>query len=265
MFADTQVREHPLQLIPSQVDTSPVQNGIASSGPKTRIVTGPLRFDLTALPSTRLQNEPGQTMDETCLLEWARKGHQAALEQIFDLYAPVLFGYVVRMCHDAAEADQIVGDVFAQLLEHLSGGRGPRTNLRAYLYQSTYHLLIDHLRESSHVSAIEAALHVPDSAPSVAEYTEEHELLRALADAVQHRLTAEQRHVILLRFVEDFSLEETARIIGKTVSAVSVLQGRAISKLRQVLKAPAPKAPRVGQPAGEPERCLRTDIAMQRG
>ena len=70
---------------------------------------------------------------ETELLEAARKGKSDALGQIFDLYASTLFRYAMRLCHDAAEADRIVGDVFAQLLEQISSGRGPKTNLRSYL------------------------------------------------------------------------------------------------------------------------------------
>ncbi len=173
--------------------------------------------------------------DESGLLEAARKGDQQALGQIFDTYASALFRYAVRLCHDPAEADRIVGDVFGQLMEHLSDGRGPRTNLRSYLYQITYHVLVDHVRDASHVTAMEDALNLPDGQMSVAHQVEEQELLRELEYAVANGLTGEQQHVIMLRFVEGFSLQETAQITGKKVNAVSVLQNRAIARLRQVL------------------------------
>lgn len=173
--------------------------------------------------------------DELVLLGAARRGDPSALGQIFDLYAPALFRYAVRLCHDAAEADRIVGDVFAQLLEQLSSGKGPKTNLRSYLYQIAYHVLIDHVRDASHVSSMDEALNVPDGGLSVAAQIEEQELLAELEDAVRHRLTGEQQHVIILRFVEGFSLQETAEITGKKVNAVSVLQNRAVAKLRQLL------------------------------
>ena len=174
-------------------------------------------------------------IEEAGLLEGARKGDADALAQIFDTYSPALFRYAVRLCRDAAEADRIVGDVFAQLLEHLSDGRGPRSNLRSYLYQITYHVLVDHVRDASHVSPMDDALNVPDARLSVASQVEEHEMVRELEYAVAHGLTPEQQQVVLLRFVEGFSLQETAQITGKKVNAVSVLQNRAIAKLRQVL------------------------------
>ena len=174
-------------------------------------------------------------IDEAGLLDGARKGDQDALGQIFDNYAPALFRYAVRLCHDPAEADRIVGDVFGQLLEHLSDGRGPRTNLRSYLYQITYHVLIDHVRDASHVAPMEDALNLPDGMMSVARQVEEQELVRELQNAIANGLTSEQQQVVLLRFVEGFSLQETAQITGKNVNAVSVLQNRAVAKLRQVL------------------------------
>ena len=41
--------------------------------------------------------------------------------------------------------------------------------------------------------------------------------------------------MIVLRFQEDFSLKETAEIIGKNVNAVKALQNRGIDKLRQAM------------------------------
>jgi RNA polymerase sigma-70 factor (ECF subfamily) len=172
---------------------------------------------------------------ETGLLDAARRGEGDAIGQIFDIYAPTLFRYAMRLCHDPAEADRIVGDVFVQLLEQLSSGRGPKTNLRSYLYQIAYHVLVDHVRDASHVSSVDEAPNLPDGMMSVSAQVEEQESVQELEYAIMHGLTTEQQHVIMLRFVEGFSLQETADITGKKVNAVSVLQNRAISKLRQLL------------------------------
>ncbi len=174
-------------------------------------------------------------VDESALLEAARRRDPQAVGRIFDEYAPSLFRYALRLCHDPAAADQIVGDVFAQLLEHVSAGKGPRTNLRAYLYQIAYHVIVDHARDESHMSSIDEAMNLPDGTVSVAGQVEEQELIRELEVAVAKGLTGEQQHVIMLRFVEGFSLQETAEITGKKVNAISVLQNRAIGKLRHML------------------------------
>jgi RNA polymerase sigma-70 factor (ECF subfamily) len=61
-------------------------------------------------------------------------------------------------------------------------------------------------------------------------------IFKQILHAIQHDLTADQRHVIVLRFVEQFSLRETAAIMGKTAEHVKVIQNRAIAALRRSLK-----------------------------
>ena len=48
-------------------------------------------------------------------------------------------------------------------------------------------------------------------------------------------LAAEQQEVLLLRFGEALSLEETSDVMGKSVAAIKSLQFRAVSTLRQIL------------------------------
>jgi DNA-directed RNA polymerase specialized sigma24 family protein len=62
---------------------------------------------------------------ETNLLDAAKNMNQEALIKIFDLYSSSLYNYALRLCNDPIEADQVVGDVFAKLLEQLSTGHGP--------------------------------------------------------------------------------------------------------------------------------------------
>jgi RNA polymerase sigma-70 factor (ECF subfamily) len=54
--------------------------------------------------------------------------------------------------------------------------------------------------------------------------------------AIRNELTDDQRHVIILRFLEEFSLRETAAIIGKEINHVKVIQNRALAKLRRALE-----------------------------
>ena len=65
------------------------------------------------------------------LLKAARGGNTNAFVGIFDIYASALFRYALRLGCDPLTADQIVRDVFAKLLEQISWGKGPKTNLRS--------------------------------------------------------------------------------------------------------------------------------------
>jgi RNA polymerase sigma-70 factor, ECF subfamily len=181
---------------------------------------------------------PVMTNDGVNLLKAAQKLDEEALTAIFDSFAPAIYKYALRLCHDSIEADNIVGDVFSQLLEQFAGGKGPRTNLRSYLYQTAYHLVVDRSRENKHTAPLEVAINVQEKERSVPTATqiEERVLMEALVSAMNSELTEDQRHVIILRFLEDFSLKETAQIIGKEVNNVKVIQNRGIAKLRKALE-----------------------------
>lgn len=171
------------------------------------------------------------------LLKAAQKLDEEALTSIFDQFAPAIYKYTLRLCHDPILADNIVGDVFSQLLEQFAAGKGPRTNLRSYLYQTAYHLVVDRSRDNQHNAPLEVAEGTFEKGQFTPTQTqiEERVMMEALITAMNTELTEDQRHVIILRFLEDFSLKETAEIIGKEVNNIKVIQNRGIAKLRKVL------------------------------
>jgi RNA polymerase sigma-70 factor (ECF subfamily) len=170
------------------------------------------------------------------LLKAARRMDQRALVQVFDRYAPALFKYALRLCGDAVLADQIVGDVFVKLLEQFAAGNGPQENLRSYLYETTYHRLIDESRAAQRKAPLEVATSVPQNPHPAFGSLEDQIIFKQILETIRQELTDDQRHVIVLRFLEEFSLRETAAIMGKTVNHVKVIQTRAIAALRRSLK-----------------------------
>ena len=173
--------------------------------------------------------------DESAVLAAASSLDQDALATIFDEYAPAIYKYLLRLGVSSQEADQTAGDVFARLLDKFAEGKGPRTNLRSYLFQTAYHLIIDHARERQRRAPLEAAENVNEEMAPVQSLAEETMLLERVSTTMERELTEEQRSVLVLRFQEEFSLKETAEIIGKNVNAVKALQNRAINKLREAL------------------------------
>ena len=174
--------------------------------------------------------------DESALIKAVRSMDQDALSAVFDEYAPAIYKYLLRLGVNSQEADQIVGDTFARLLEKVAEEKGPRKNLRSYLFQVAYHLVVDESRERKRIAPLDVADTVREEMKPVQSLSEEKMLLEELATVMERELTEDQRNVIVLRFQEDFSLKETAEIIGKNVNAVKALQNRGISKLREALE-----------------------------
>ena len=190
---------------------------------------------MTILYKTTSLFPPVTRESDVTLLEGAKQMDREALVKIFDTYSPAIYNYAFRLCGDALMADYIVGDVFAKLIEHFSAGRGPSSNLRSYLYEMAYHLVVDEARYSNRTTMIENADLTTHDEHSSNISVEDRVLFKSIMRAIRTHLTVDQRHVIVLRFLEGFSVHETAAIIGKEESNIKVIQNRAITALRRAL------------------------------
>jgi RNA polymerase sigma-70 factor (ECF subfamily) len=173
---------------------------------------------------------------EMALLAAAKKMDGDAISEIFELYAPALYQYAFRLSNNATLADQIVGDAFAKFVERLSAGRIPSLNLRFYLYEIAYGIFTRERLYSNFFVTTSAALHDPARQGSRKQGSEEQKVFDMIHKVLLFDLTDDQRHVIILRFMEGFSLKETAAIMGKKVNNVKVIQNRGIAALRKALQ-----------------------------
>jgi RNA polymerase sigma factor (sigma-70 family) len=64
---------------------------------------------------------------------------------------------------------------------------------------------------------------------------EKHMLLETVLRAIKNKLTENQRHVIVLRFFERFSLKGIAMIMEESAGNIKVIQNRAVEALRKAL------------------------------
>jgi RNA polymerase sigma-70 factor (ECF subfamily) len=98
-------------------------------------------------------------------------------------------------------------------------------------------LVVDRSRDNQHNAPLEVAAGTYASgqfSPTQSQI-EERVMMEALIAAMNTDLTDDQRHVIILRFLEDFSLKETADIMGKEVNNIKVIQNRGIARLRKAM------------------------------
>lgn len=166
----------------------------------------------------------------------AQRLDQATLARIHDRYFPEIYRYVRYRLDDERVVEDISSEVFLRLLDALHKSRGPTDNLRGWLFGTASNLVNDHLRQryARKVEPLEAHHAAPpeNHPEGMAEEVWLHiELRQAYLE-----LTPEQQNVLALRFSQERSLEETATIMGKTVTAVKALQFRAVAALRRLLE-----------------------------
>ncbi len=164
-----------------------------------------------------------------------RKLDPAAIGAAHKRYYGELYRYATYRLGDPDLAEDLASEAFLRLLDSLQRQKGPLQNLRAWLFGTLSNMIHDHYRRSYRHPAGNLAEDILDPAPGPAGQTEKRDQLRAVAQAMRS-LTAEQQHVLSLRFGSQLSIEETARLMGKKPNAVKALQFRALRALRSALR-----------------------------
>lgn len=156
-----------------------------------------------------------------------------ALVEIYEHYNPEIFRYAYRQLDDNDLAEDCVADTFHRFMLAMQGGT-KFENMRAYLYRIAHNWVTDHYRRQPlpAISLEEDAHPDPDGNPSqvVADRLDRQRVRAALL-----RLSPDQRQVIELRFMENWSHHDVAEALGKSVDATRALQYRAVEALRQIL------------------------------
>jgi len=173
-----------------------------------------------------------QIFDEQQALDGLKNLDSQIIGAVYDEYFPEVYRYVRYRLNDEQAAEDIASDVFLRLLEAAQNKRGPRTNLKAWLLATASHAVIDHLRQVYRrpSEALPEDLLDLDSAPH--DIFDQREQKRNVQQAYAE-LTAEQQHVLALRFSQGCSLEETTAVLKKNVNAVKALQFRALAALQR--------------------------------
>jgi RNA polymerase sigma-70 factor, ECF subfamily len=171
-------------------------------------------------------------LEEKQELDGLRRLDPQVISAIFDRLFPIVFKYVRYRLNDIAQSEDIASDVFVRLLEAVKNGKGPDSNIKAWLLGTASHAVNDHHRKNYRRPTEEIPESLQDYQDIPSETSEQRERQRRIRIALS-KLTIEQQHVIDLRFGQELSLEETAIVMKKNVNAVKQLQLRALAALNR--------------------------------
>jgi RNA polymerase sigma-70 factor (ECF subfamily) len=161
-------------------------------------------------------------------VEQARAADTDALRLLYLLFADDLYGCVLAIVRDPDDAEDVTSDVFARLTRALRTYRPGPAPFAAWLLRVGRNAALDHVRAQRTVPRAE--VRAPDT-PAEDLARERLDALRTALEA----LPADQRGVMLLRFVAGLSPVEVAARMGRSVDAVHALQYRARRRLRREL------------------------------
>ena len=171
----------------------------------------------------------GEEADERALVE-AAKRDPARFADLYDRHFDRVYAFIARRIRRREEVQDLTADVFHQALAGLGRFEWRGAPFAAWLLRIAANAIIDRGRrlakEHGNPALDIEEIQSPEFLP-IEEVEEQARLFRLV-----HALPADQRCVILERFVEQRSIREIAEQLGRSEGAVKQLQFRALKNLR---------------------------------
>ncbi len=179
-----------------------------------------------------------ETIDkEKELLSKIGSGDKEAFGQLYDFYAPKIFRFIRLKVASQVLAEDLTSESFLRIWEYLHDQEKKiEESFQALLYKIARNLIVDFYKRKSSQEILldddfkEFLLKQP-AKDEIGLKESAEEIHKALV-----QLKEEYQNVIILYYIDEFSVPEIAKIMDKSQGAVRVLIHRALKALKKHLE-----------------------------
>jgi RNA polymerase sigma-70 factor, ECF subfamily len=213
---------------------------MSSSFPTARFPALPLA-DRKANTETTPQPPDAVTSEvsDEALIAQVAAGEREALAILFQRYARLTRGVVVRILRDSSEAEDLVQDLFIFLQRKCGIFDSSKSSARSWIIQMTYHRAIERRRYLTtrqfytRADAEGFREHPVGTPTSESDYSAEAVFGRNGLEKIIGALSEDQRETLCLFFFEGYKLSEISVKLGQPLGNVRNHYYRALDKLRR--------------------------------
>jgi RNA polymerase sigma-70 factor (ECF subfamily) len=172
---------------------------------------------------------------EEKLVKQAVGGKSSAFGPLYDHYQPMIYRFVLVKVGRREDAEDITHQVFLSAWQNIAGYKHRGHPFSSWLYQIARNQVVDHYRAKKSEISIENMDPEYFVTPASAQFDLTTKLEMEKVRAAIAQLKPDHQDVIILRFIEDLPLKETAAAMEKTEGAIKLIQHRAIKELKNLL------------------------------
>ncbi len=162
-----------------------------------------------------------------------KSGDVEAFGFFYDKYVKQIYRFILIKVSNKEVAEDLTQEVFLKTWQHLVDQKS-LSNFRAFIFRIAHNIVVDHYRKLNIQS-------LPlDSADEVEEevvFVDKIELALDTEGLIKYlrQLKPEYQEALVLRYVEELSLDEIAEVLQKDKNNVRVILHRAINKLKTII------------------------------
>jgi RNA polymerase sigma-70 factor (ECF subfamily) len=170
------------------------------------------------------------------LVRRAQQGDGDAFGELYDRYVDTVYRFIYFRVNDRALAEDFTSETFLRALRRIGSVNYQGRDIGAWFVTIARNIVFDHTKSARHRLEVttDETPERDDRAPGPEDVVLQQLTAERLMQAVA-QLGNEQRECVVLRFVQGFSVNETAEVMGKNAGAIKALPHRAIRKLAELV------------------------------
>src|SRR6201988_3793775 len=209
-----------------------------------------IRFPEIGISEEREKTYESEVSDEALMGEVCL-GSREALAILFRRYARLVRGVALRVLKDASEADDLVQDVFVLIQRLCRTFDGSKASVQFWILQMTHRRAVSRRRylNSRHfytqMELDDQSFQVAESRPGHFDDPIDQILAELDLQKMFGTLSEDQRKTLRLHFIEGYTLDEIAKMLGQTKGNVRHHSFRGLERLRRLIfaaKSPGTRA-----------------------
>lgn len=160
--------------------------------------------------------------------------------RFYNLYHYDLFQFLFYMVKNREQAEDLVQEVYIKVLQSYNRFEG-RSSEKTWLFSIARHVAIDWFRKQKRTADRNAIddetvkFLLKDTAPLPEEVAIQNEQIKLMYQCMEN-CTVDQKLVLVLRYIQSFSIAETAEVLGWTESKVKTTQHRGLKVLKSLME-----------------------------
>ena len=162
-------------------------------------------------------------------------------DEIYEAYHQDIYQFVFYMVKDKHLCDDLVQDTYIKILQSLSTFRG-ESSKKTWLLSIARHVVIDHFRSQKRKRNYkldffnwqERGESIKDDLPLPDDIVIKNEEIKKVYHYLD-QCTPDQKSVLILRFIQSLSVQETAEVLNFSESKVKTTQHRGLKVIKKYL------------------------------
>ncbi|WP_075982174.1 RNA polymerase sigma factor SigX [Bacillus massilinigeriensis] len=164
----------------------------------------------------------------------------SVFDELYRKYHHDVFQFLYYMVNNREQAEDLVQEVYIRVLKSYKQFEG-KSSEKTWLFSIARNVAIDSFRKQKNwrQRILEkfdwSTQQVKDDSPIPEEITLQREELQLIYHCLND-CTVDQKMVVIMRYIQELSIAETAEALGWTESKVKTTQHRALKALRQKME-----------------------------